>query len=250
MSSEWPLLVISPNFALAADRPVLAVIDFFPFGYRDKDGSEKGMFFDFAAEIGKRTGQEIDARLMPVPRALRDASRGDVDMLISYKDPVMVPNVHFVGNVGCLTAYIIPGKGTGIKSIEDLGGQRIGAIGSGYFEKRFRGKIPYMEVRVPTNQAMLKMLVRGRLEGFVINSAVYDAFYYFGSPVELPPGWREQVDAPIPIETLETHLSIAASSAFAENADYYSAAIASLGDEGVLAEIFSNYGSQDRGSCN
>ena len=250
------LILLFPAFstepassAQAEPDPVLAVIDFYPFGYLDHQGRPKGMFFDFARAITAESGIEIDARLMPVPRALRDASNGQVDLLISYKDPVMVPNVKFIGNVGCLTANVIPAKASGIQSLDDLTGRRIGTISGGYFQKRFRDRIRYDEVSVPSNQAMLKMLVRGRLDGFVINSAVYDAFSHLDSPIALPADWRSHVGNPIRIEILETHLSVAQSSPVRDRAAGFTQAIDTLREKGRLAEIFARYGSVDKGSC-
>ncbi|RED45766.1 substrate-binding periplasmic protein [Aestuariispira insulae] len=242
-------LLLSTLHAKADNAPTLAVIDFFPFGYRDQSGTPKGMFFDMTEAIANDSGIKIDARLMPVPRALRDASNGQVDMLISYKDPLMVPNVVFIGNVGCLTANVIPARNSDIKSMEDLSNRRIGTISGGYFQKRFRDKIAYQEVSVPSNQAMLKMLVRQRLDGFVINSAVYDAFYFFESPVDLPKNWRDHVAEPIRIDILETHLSIAMNSPALEQASKITTSINRLRQNGTMADIFARYGSRDRGNC-
>lgn len=243
--------IVFPGMLSAAEdkRPVMAIIDFYPFGYRDADGEAVGMFFDMADAISADSGVDFDLKFLPVPRALRAAERGSVDMLISYKDEEMVKNVSFVGNVGCLTAYLVPGRDSGIYTLADIAGRRIAEIGGGYFQKRFSARMDFEHVVVPSNESMLRMISRGRVDGFVINDAVFDGYFsgHFSRP--LPKNWRRVIADPIAIETLETHVSINRKSAYFDLGEALRKSIDHLRRGGEMAKIFARYGSTRQGRC-
>ena len=70
-------------------------------------------------------------------------------------------------------------------------------------------------MEIPSNEAMLKMLVRGRLDGIVINDAVFNAYKHgLNKKIELPAGWQNLVGTGFSVETMETHLSMSNDSAY------------------------------------
>ena len=236
--------------------PILAVIDFYPFGYWSKDeGSEikkaKGMAFDIADIIEKYSGITIDARLMSTPRAIRSASVGQNDLLFSYKDDLMVPNVTWLGNVGCLVPLIVPRIGSEINVLADLNkNKKIGYVRLGYFDVAQKDHWHINPVPLNDNFLMVKMLVRKRIDAIVINNAVLNAFLAHPDIIEdLPNQWPLDLSRPIPLKQFETHISISNDSPFLHLAPQLKKAIIAARADHQFSQIFKKYGSARGGHC-
>lgn len=244
------LVVAHTATADTAERLTLAVIDFFPFGFRDGEGRVRGLAQDAATAISRHSTLPIEPLLLPVPRALRSMTRGEVDLLISYNDPVMVPNVSFIGKLGCLNSMIAFRKGLRPSGLKELAGMRIGFVAGGYFQKRFSGRFDLQEVLVPSNESMLRMLLRDRLDGFVINSVIYDAYLNYLLPgPELPQGWQNQLAPPLTLEQMELHLSISKRPNIQQYGPELTSIVNEMRQSGEFERIYRHYGSQDGGSC-
>ena len=248
-------LIFSLLFSLqlsATERqePILAVIDFFPFGYSLDDNIPRGMVFDMATVLEEISPLKIDARLMSVARALRSASIGQNDLLFSYKDDQMVPNVTWLGNVGCLTPLIVPHKDSGIKTLDDLADKRVGFVSLGYFDVKMKSQWPIKPVLLNDNFIMLKMLLRGRLDAIVINDGVLNAFLANQAILdELPQSWPRQLAQPLALTTYETHLSMSKDSKFQALIPQFKQAIREARQQGRFKTIFQKYGSKLGGHC-
>ena len=251
----WCLAVFILFFsscALAGQReaPILAIIDFFPFGYAIEDGPPQGLVFDLEKEIEQLAQLEIDARLMSVPRALRSASIGQNDLLFSYRDDVMVPNVIWLGNLGCLVPLAVHRKDSGIRTLDDLAGKKVGFVGLGYFDTRRRLDWAIEPKRLNNNFIMLKMLVRGRVDVIVVNNAVLNAFLNQPRVLpDLPPDWTEQLAQPLVLDMFETHLSMSRDSRFTHLVPVLRQAITRGREEGRFSRIFKKWGSHYGGHC-
>lgn len=233
---------------IETSSPVFAIIDFFPFGY-SRDGEAVGLAYDAIEAVKSHSGVEITPKLMSVPRALRDVSHGKVDMLFSYKDPVMVPNVTFIGNIGCLTSLIIPGKDSGIKDYEDMHGKKVGFVGLGYFDVRKRDTWDIKPVVVNDNFIMLNMLIRGRIDAMIANDAVLNALIHFQERLDtIEKQWVSLLGEPLPLDTFETHFSMFNDSKHRHLIPKITAAIKAKHQDGTLKQIFKNYGSPVGGS--
>jgi ABC-type amino acid transport substrate-binding protein len=232
-------------FATERQNPVLAVIDFYPFGYSLDDNIPRGMVFDIEAVLEEFSDINIDAKLMSVPRALRSASNGQNDLLFSYKDNEMVPNVTWLGNVGCLTPLVVPHKNSGINELTDLAGKRVGFVGLGYFDIKMKSRWPIKPVVLNNNFIMLKMLLRGRLDAIIVNNGVLNAFLSNQAILEeLPASWPQQLSQPLPLDTYETHLSMSKDSKFQVLIPQLKSAIVNASKQGRFKEIFQKYGSK------
>lgn len=232
-----------------ASSPVFAIIDFFPFGYTDQ-GKQVGLAYDAIAEVERISGIDIEPKLMSVPRALRDVSLGKVDMLFSYKDPKMVPNVTFLGNIGCLTSLIVPRKDSGITAYDDMHGKRIGFVGLGYFDVRKRDVWNIQPVVVNDNFIMLNMLIRGRIDAMIVNDAVLNSLIHLKEKVNpVEEKWVHLLGSPLPLDTFETHFSMNNNSTQQHLAPKIEQAIKTAQEQGVLKRIFQNYGSPLGGKC-
>ncbi len=231
-------------------EPILAVIDFFPFGYSLEDNIPRGMVFDIEAVLEEVSPLKIDARLMSVARALRSASIGQNDLLFSYRDDQMVPNVTWLGNVGCLTPLVVPHKDSGIDTLDDLAGKRVGFVSLGYFDVKMKSQWPIKPVLLNNNFIMLKMLLRGRLDAIIINDGVLNAFLANQAILEeLPDSWPKQLAQPLALETYETHLSMSKDSKFQVLIPQFKQAILKARQQGLFKQIFQKYGSKLGGHC-
>jgi len=237
-------------FATERQIPILAVIDFYPFGYLLDDNIPRGMVFDIEAVLEEISSLNIDAQLMSVPRALRSASNGQNDLLFSYKDDKMVPNVTWLGNVGCLTPLVVPHKDSDIKKLSDLAGKRVGFVGLGYFDIKMKSRWPIKPVVLNDNFIMLKMLLRGRLDAIIVNDGVLNAFLANQAVLEeLPSSWPLQLSQPLALDTYETHLSMSKDSKFQALIPQFKNAILSARQQGRFKAIFQKYGSKLGGHC-
>ena len=236
--------------ATEREEPILAVIDFFPFGYSLEDNIPRGMVFDIAKELEHVSSLKIDARLMSVARALRSASIGQNDLLFSYKDDQMVPNVTWLGNLGCLTPLVVPHKDSGIEKLEDLAGKRVGFVSLGYFDVKMKSRWPLKPVFLNDNFIMLKMLLRGRLDAIILNDGVLNAYLANQAVLdELPKFWPKQLGQPLALTTYETHLSMSKDSTFQRLIPQFKQAIIDARHQGRFKTIFQKYGSTLGGHC-
>lgn len=227
-----------------------SVLDFFPFGYRDKAGRVAGLSVDLFNAIGKTGGFVVKSHLLPVPRALSATTFGEVDILYSYRDEEMIKGVEFLGNVGCLTSLVVPRVGIAFNRLEDMNGRRIGFINAGYFAIRFAPEYDLVPFPLPSNETMLRMLVHGRLDGVVVNDAVLFA-YLQRDPADarLPQNWQAAIGKPMILETLETHISISMKSPRFASRERIATAIEALRKSGEVAAAYRKYGLHHGGSC-
>jgi len=258
ISFVYAITLLCSTVLNASERrdPILAVIDFYPFGYWSKDeGSEakkaKGMAFDIADVIEKYSGITIDARLMSTPRAIRSASVGQNDLLFSYKDDLMVPNVTWLGNVGCLVPLIVPRIGSNIKILDDLNtNKKIGFVRLGYFDINLKERWRIKPVLLNDNFLMVRMLIRKRIDAIVINNAVLNALLSNPDIIEdLPLQWPLDLSNPIPLKQFETHISISNDSPFLHLAPQLKEAIIAARADHQFSRIFKKYGSTRGGHC-
>ena len=246
------LHAIPASSAESSNRPVVhaAVLDFFPFGYRDAGGAVVGLSVDLFRSIAEEAGLELDAHLLPVPRALAATTLGEVDILYSYRDSEMIKGVEFLGNVGCLTSLVVPRAGFDIRTLYDLSSMRIGYINAGYFAIRYVPNYKMVPFPLPSNETMFRMLIRDRLDGIVLNDAVLFAYKHRQhSEAKLPAGWVKSIGRPFILETLETHVSISLKSKLLNKKRRIMEAIEVVRRKGLVAKAYKQYGLPHGGSC-
>lgn len=226
------------------------ILDFYPFGYEDQNQQTQGLSVDLFETILEYAGLSLESELLPVARALSAAQRGEVDLLYSYKAEDMISGVEFLGKVGCLTSMVVPRSDVTITSLEDLSDLRVGFIAAGYFAVRFAATYPMTGVPLPSNETMLRMLVRGNVDAIVLNDGVL--FSYFQrdrTDAKLPENWRDFIGMPLILETLETHISISKSSPKYHHRDALRRAVERVASEGLVEEIYRRYGVPHGGTC-
>ena len=156
-------------------RPHFAVIDWFPFGYVD-GGTQKGLFVEIAGEIDKALSSNGEVVIAPITRVFRGLDKGEFDFTFSYRSEAYDEHLDYVLDLGCLRPAIISMKTAPINSVPELNGRRIVYPPVGDFVRRVLPTISADGVAVPNTQVMFKMALRGRLDAFVINDAIWQAY--------------------------------------------------------------------------
>lgn len=204
------LLVLTVTTAIQADpdRPQFGIIDWFPFGWVH-DAQNQGMMVDIVHAINKTLGSNAEVVVAPVPRVLRGVAEADFDFTVTYRDTGMLNSVDYLADIGCLKSSVVAMKPISIQSINDLNGLKVAYPGGGYFVKRFLPSLDIDGVEVAQNYTMFKMALRGRLDAFVINDAVWfgyraDMYPHFKVP---PESWQD-FSEPYYMETLPIAVSV------------------------------------------
>lgn len=165
-------------------QPRYGIIDWFPFGWIE-NGESKGMMVEMAHAIDRAIGTKSEIVVAPVPRVLRGISENTYDFTITYRDADMLPDVEYLADIGCLRSAIVSMKTAPVMSLEGLNGKRVAFPGGGYFVKRFLPSLNLDGVEVAQTFIMYKMALRGRLDAFIINDAVW-----FGYKADLYPDYK------------------------------------------------------------
>ena len=244
-------VILAPaSQARDGDRPVAAVLDWFPFGWTDADHKQHGMVVDMFALYNAHLKADIETVVSPVPRVILGMEEGDFDFTITYRDTGMMSEVDYLGDIGCLRSLIISFRTAPVHSLEELNGLTVGYPGGGYFAKRHAGKLKLNRVEVPQNIILFKMAMRGRLNAFIFNDAVWGAYQKnlypgFTVPDEL---WQQFAE-PVVIEELHLAVSISRKStqtALAERITALNKAPAFLHE---LDQIYRAYGLEHAQAC-
>lgn len=197
--------------AVAAEdkRPRFGILDWFPFGWI-QDGESHGMMVEMAKAIDDAIGAQSDIVVAPVPRVLRGITEGDYDFTITYRDTGMLKDVEYLSDIGCLRSAVVAMKPLVIKSLSDLNGLKVAYPGGGYFVKRFLPTLDLQGVEVAQTYIMFRMALRGRLDAFVINDAVWEGYRANLYPGFQVPAYRwKDFAEPYYHETLPIAVSIA-----------------------------------------
>lgn len=161
--------------AMESTAPKFGIIDWFPFGWIE-DGQNKGMMVDLAGAMDAALQANSEIIVAPVPRVLRGMEEGEFDFTLTYRDPEMMGAVNYLADVGCLRAAIVSFKEKPVRKLADLNGLRVAYPGGGYFVKRFLPDLDLDGHEVALNYIMFRMALRGRLDAFVINDAVWQGY--------------------------------------------------------------------------
>jgi ABC-type amino acid transport substrate-binding protein len=194
--------------------PRFGIIDWFPFGWVEGDNNA-GMLFDMVAALDTALGVKSNAILSPVPRVINRMKDGEYDFTITYRDTNMLNDVDYLADMGCLRSAVISFRQHPVRSLDQLNGLRVAYPGGGYFAKRFLPDLNLEGHRVAQTYIMFRMALRGRLDAFIINDAVWqgyknDLYPGFKVPKER---WQDFAE-PLYIETLPLAVSISKKSKY------------------------------------
>lgn len=192
--------------------PTFGVIDWFPFGWV-QDGENKGIIVEVVTAIEDTLGVKMDVVVNKIPRVRRDMENGDYDFTMSYRDPRLLSKIVNLIDIACLQTGIASLKRNPVKSINDLNGMRVAYPGGGYFSRSILPRIEVTGVQVAQTHIMYNMALRGRLDAFIINDAIWGAFKAGLFPNQkVSKEYQDQFAEPFYIEQLPIAISMSASS--------------------------------------
>ncbi len=141
----------------------------------------------------------------PIPRVMRGMETGDFDLSITYREK----EVDYLVNLGCLSSLVISMKTKPITNLEQLNGLRVAYSGGGYFAKRILPNLNLDGVEVADNSYMLRMILRNRLDAFVVNNAVWQGYRNdLSKAYKVPSARWSDFAYPLYINTVSIALSI------------------------------------------
>lgn len=238
----------------AEEAPVLrlGIFEFYPWAVERDGVFETGITVDVMQELARLSGREIEPVFLPLARAFREVEEGRVDLILAYKLDSMVPGVTFLTPVlGCATAIIVTHRDAGIAGFDDLPGKRIGFVNGGYFHDRYRGRLDVAEMALSDNRQMMLMLLRRRIDGFVVNNVIFDAFMEVGAPFEsdLPADWRARIGTVLEMEPLPITIGVSHRSRDTTAATAIEHALRIGQEDGSFARVFRKWGSKSGWAC-
>lgn len=199
--------------AIAQDnQPTFGVIDWFPFGWVH-EGENNGIIVEVVTAIEETLGVKMKVIVNKIPRVQRDMENGKYDFTISYRDPRLLSNIVNLTDLACLKTGIASLKRRPVNSTNDLNGMRVAYPGGGYFSRSILPTVNVTGVQVAQTQIMYKMALRGRLDAFIINDAIWGAFKAGLFPnQQISESDQGQFAEPFYIEQLPIAISMSASS--------------------------------------
>lgn len=238
----------------AEEAPVLriGVFEFYPWAVERDGVFDSGITVDIMKELARLSGRRIEPVFLPLARAFREVEEGRVDLILAYKLDSMVPGVTFLTPIlGCATANIVTHQDAGIHELGDLPGKRVGFVNGGFFHDRYGGQLGVDELALSDNRQMMLMLLRRRIDGFVVNNVIFDAFMKIGAPFEsdLPTDWRSQIGSVLEMGTLPIAIGVSNRSRDATAATAIEQALRAGQEDGSFDRVFRKWGSKSGWAC-
>jgi ABC-type amino acid transport substrate-binding protein len=243
------LFCFSSNAIAAYKTPRFGVIDWFPFGWM-QDEKNQGMIVEIAQAIDIVLGVKSDVIVAPVPRVLRGMAEAGFDFTITYRDEEMLSEVEYLTDIGCLRSAVVSMKNKPVKALHELNGLRVAYPGGGYFVKKLLPHLNLEGVEVSQTDMMFRMALRGRLDAFIINDAVWFGYWQnnrqgFVIPVEKLQEFAE----PYYLETLPFAISISKKSKHQELGQRIKAIMNNPEFVADLKRIYSKYSLSNAMQC-
>jgi arginine/lysine/histidine transporter system substrate-binding protein len=184
----------SSNGSEGNDKKVLVMgtsADYPPFEYIDTAKGEEiiGFDVDIANAIADKLGYEIQIKDMEFSGLISAIENGQVDFVLSGMTPTeeRKKSVDFSDVYYTAHHMIVSGKGSGIKSLEDLNGKTIGVqLGSIQEEKATEiGESVEMKIenrnRIPE---LIQEIIAGRFDAAIIEDTVANGYFKKNSDLE------------------------------------------------------------------
>jgi len=188
--------------------PRFGVIDWFPFG-SVVSGKKEGIFIEIIDAFDQALAIKSEVVVASAPRVYRGVRAGEFDFTFSYRDTANQEEFDHLVDIGCLRPAVISLKRDPISAVSQLNGRRVAYPSIGYFVRRV---LPTLEIEgfaVHQTDIMFKMALRGRLEAFIVNDAVWEAYRHNLHPDFRVPKtrWRD-FSEPVFIDTLPVAISM------------------------------------------
>ncbi|MCZ4321175.1 substrate-binding periplasmic protein [Pseudomonas anguilliseptica] len=171
MRRAWLALLLLLGAPLQAEEPpaLLVMTDIWPpFRMQEGDGALSGLDIDLLDQLSQRTGLRFEVQRAPWARGLAALQNGKADLMTGLaKTPEREGYIHYLPQPYYACAprfYAAPAQAKALQSYSQLASLTIGhVLESAYFEP-FDSDQQLRKTAVNTENQLLEMLVRGRLQ--------------------------------------------------------------------------------------
>ena len=174
MRRAWLALLLLLGAPLQAEEPpaLLVMTDIWPpFRMQEGDGALSGLDIDLLDQLSQRTGLRFEVQRAPWARGLAALQNGKADLMTGLaKTPERESYIHYLPQPYYACAprfYAAPAQAKALQSYSQLVSLTIGhVLESAYFEP-FDSDQQLRKTAVNTENQLLEMLVRGRLQAVI-----------------------------------------------------------------------------------
>jgi len=174
MRRAWLALLLLLGAPLQAEEPpaLLVMTDIWPpFRMQEGDGALSGLDIDLLDQLSQRTGLRFEVQRAPWARGLAALQNGKADLMTGLaKTPERESYIHYLPQPYYACAprfYAAPAQAKALQSYSQLASLTIGhVLESAYFEP-FDSDQQLRKTAVNTENQLLEMLVRGRLQAVI-----------------------------------------------------------------------------------
>lgn len=243
------VIFVAGSAAAQTASPTYMLADWFPYGWME-DGKPRGLLVEIARAVDRALGVSHQLALAPVPRVLRSVKNGEYDFSIIYRGAKLNRQVEHVLDVGCIRTAAISMKTRPVRKLADMNGLRVAYSGSGYFKDSFLPRLKVEGVVVANADIMFRMALRGRLDAFVIDDAVWQGYRINLSANRQIPALRWQEFAePYYLESLRLAISTPLNPMYKSLADRMKPLLGDTGFVRDLQKIYDRYGLPSGTAC-
>lgn len=176
------VVMATPISRAVAQAPVPAnftIVDWAPFGWQERDGAY-GLFVTIVQLIDRHRKIESDITITPMARLIRGMEEGVFDFTVTYRDPIILTNVEYLGDIGCLTNNILSMQSRPVSTLEQLEDIRVAYAAESPFVIKLVPLLQSLGIEVHgmlvfKSQVIFNMMQRGRVQAIIVNDAVMEA---------------------------------------------------------------------------
>jgi ABC-type amino acid transport substrate-binding protein len=219
-------------------------VDWAPFTPSTPGKTTKGLSYELMSAIFAKLDTKVELEVLPFARVLDDAKSGSIDGITTIspnkeREAFLAFSVPTIPKRGYI--YYKADRQGGLKwnSYEDLKGMSFGIVTGNSYSPEFDAAVKagtIKAVAVPTLDLLPKMVMAGRIDGFLVPSIVGNKLLADqGLTGKLVPTARPYVDQ-------NFSLAISKKSPFAAKLSQINQAIQSMQRDGSFKQILAKYG--------
>lgn len=157
----------------------VAVDSFPPYVVLKEGEPPRGLDITIGEKIAQKMGVQLKYSPCPFARCIRMLELGSVDLYVSlFRSPQREEWMHFVepaiANEAPQAFYISHGSELNVERYEDLTNLVVGVLRDSEYFKRFDADDSLTKVAVVSNQMLVDMLLKGRVDVFIGSQTVID----------------------------------------------------------------------------
>lgn len=185
------LISLFSTTILAGDVFKVAVMNSFPFGYKDSQGSLTGTHWNYWQEVSKASGIDMEMTLTPKKRIIKNAKEGKIDGFIMFHSKSRDSFIKAVSIIRPIKVVALGRKGLNINSYDDLYQHAaIGVFRGTKVTKKFDADSRLKKTEKNSYDTMIKMLGAKRLDSIIGNSIILSSLvnkFDLKNSVQFPP---------------------------------------------------------------